>query len=659
MEECRARGRKYFVLALTGHAEPDRFPAPPDAWIRLGQAARGFRLLHDAQVTDLIVIGGVRRPSLWELWPDFRTFKFMMKIGKNYFGDDSLLSAIVRELEQDGFRIVPPEVLLDDMLAEARAYGEVQPDGVAEGDIQMGIDAARNIGLRDIGQASIVQQGRLLGVEDQQGTDALIRRCVGARLEGPGGVLVKVSKPGQERRIDLPTIGVATVEAAAAAGLSGIAVEAGGALIVDAEGVARAADRLGIFIVGVSVGDTVDAPVGDVRAMTDAPNPPLVFLIAGEPSGDAIGARLMVALRNHHGADIRFAGLGGDAMISEGLNSLFPISDISIMGLLEILPRLSLVLRRIRETVALIRELKPDIVVTIDSPGFCFRVWRRLGAAAPPLMHYVAPTVWAWRPERAQKFADAVQHLLALLPFEPPYFEKVGLPCTFVGHPVLESGADQGDGAAFRARHGIAADARVMGVLPGSRRGEVSRLMDPFGATVRQLTEIHPGLRIVVPTVPSVADLVQSKVADWPGEVIIAPEMDQKYDAMAACDVALAASGTVALELGMAGVPMVIGYRLNALTGLVVRRLVKAKYVCLINLLLDREAVPELLLAECREERITPAIDRLLRDPQARANQIAASARAIARLDAGGAVPSDRAAQAVLEMIFKKETSNV
>jgi lipid-A-disaccharide synthase len=393
--------------------------------------------------------------------------------------------------------------------------------------------------------------------------------------------------------------------------------------------------------------------------MTDTRNPPLVFLIAGEPSGDAIGARLMAALRKRHGPDIRFAGLGGEAMIAEGLDSLFPISDISIMGLLEILPRLSLVLRRIRETVAAIRDLKPDIVVTIDSPGFCFRVWRKLGAAAPPLMHYVAPTVWAWRPERAKKFADAIQHLLALLPFEPPYFEAVGLPCTFVGHPVLESGANKGDGAAFRARHRIPDDAKVLGVLPGSRRGEVSRLLAPFGASVRRLAQMHPGLRVIVPTMPSVADLVYSVVDDWRAEVVVVPDMDEKYDAMAACDAALAASGTVALELAMARVPMVIGYRLNVLTGLVVRRLVRVKYVCLINLLIDREAVPELLLGDCKEERITPAVDRLLSDSEARKSQVASSAEAIAMLDAGGVVPSDRAAGAVLDLISDKETKNV
>jgi len=253
VEECRAKGRDVFVLALKGHADADRFPKPPDAWIRLGQASKGFKLLHDAGVRDLIVIGGVRRPSLLEMRPDFRTAMFMAKIGRRFFRDNSLLSAVALELEQDGFRLVPPEDLLNHMLVTDRLYSVARPDASARMDIDLGIATARDLGRRDIGQAAIIHQGRVLGVEDQEGTDALIRRCAAGNSDGPGGVLVKVCKPGQERRVDLPTIGVATVQAAASCGLRGIAVEAGGALIVDAEAVARAADSLGIFVVGIAV----------------------------------------------------------------------------------------------------------------------------------------------------------------------------------------------------------------------------------------------------------------------------------------------------------------------------------------------------------------------------------------------------------------------
>jgi UDP-2,3-diacylglucosamine hydrolase len=253
MAECRATGREVYVLALTGHADAARFPATPDAWIRIGQAGRGIRLLRAAGVRDLVVVGGVRRPTLLELRPDLRTALFMARIGRRYFADGALLSAVTAELEKEGFRIVAPEELLDDMLVRERLYGSAAPDAAGHADIALGIAAARDIGRRDIGQAAVVQRGRVLGVEDSEGTDALIRRCAAASRAGPGGILVKVSKPGQERRIDLPTIGVATVETAAESGLRGIAVEAGGALIVDAEAVARAADQFGIFVIGVAV----------------------------------------------------------------------------------------------------------------------------------------------------------------------------------------------------------------------------------------------------------------------------------------------------------------------------------------------------------------------------------------------------------------------
>lgn len=253
VEQCHAKGRDVFVLALHGHADADRFPTPPDAWIRIGQAGKGIKILHDAGVQDLIVIGRVRRPKLFEMRLDFRAFKFLIKIGRRIIGDNSLISAIAHELERDGFRIIPPEDLLNEMLAVERHYGGPKPGQTAMVDIKLGIEAARNIGRLDIGQAAVVHQGRVLGVEDEHGTDALIRRCATVNAGRTGAVLVKVCKPGQERRIDLPTIGVGTVEAAAASGFLGVAVEAGGALIVDAGAVSLAADRLGVFVLGITV----------------------------------------------------------------------------------------------------------------------------------------------------------------------------------------------------------------------------------------------------------------------------------------------------------------------------------------------------------------------------------------------------------------------
>ena len=207
---------------------------------------------------------------------------------------------------------------------------------------------------------------------------------------------------------------------------------------------------------------------------------PLIWLIAGEPSGDLIGARLIVALRERSAGNVRIAGIGGEAMLEEGLESLFPISDIAVMGLIEIIPRIPLIKRRMRETISRIESDRPDIVVSIDVPGFCYDIWKGLRGSDIPLVHYVAPTVWAWRPDRAKKFAAELDYLMTLLPFEPPYFEKEGLDTTFVGHPVLEGNAGNGAGPAFRVTHDISSDQTVVAVLPGSRRGEIRKLLSVF-----------------------------------------------------------------------------------------------------------------------------------------------------------------------------------
>jgi lipid-A-disaccharide synthase len=382
---------------------------------------------------------------------------------------------------------------------------------------------------------------------------------------------------------------------------------------------------------------------------------PLIFLIAGEPSGDALGARLMAALKRVGPPDLRFAGVGGERMIAEGLASLFPMSDLSVMGLAEVVPRIPRLMRRMRQTARAIREQRPDAVVTIDAPDFCKGVWKRLGRRdRPRLIHYVAPTVWAWRSGRAKTLARRIDRLLCLLPFEPPYFEKEGLAASFVGHPVLESGAGRGDGAAFRKRHRISDDAKLLCVLPGSRRGEVKRMLPAFAETVAILHKKFLNLAIVMPTVAAVADGVRAAAPEFGSQVLVVEGDAEKYDAMAASDAALAASGTVALELGLARVPMVIAYRVNALTAAVVRRMIKVRYATITNLLLDREAVPELIQEDCRPDRLAVEVSLMIEDRAVRAAQMEASAKALAMLGAGDIPPSERAARVVLAEIGAK-----
>lgn len=387
---------------------------------------------------------------------------------------------------------------------------------------------------------------------------------------------------------------------------------------------------------------------------------PFVFLVAGEPSGDEIGARLIAAMKERTGGAVRIAGVGGEAMAAEGLDSLFPLTDIAVMGLVEVLPRAGRILARMSQTARAVRRLAPDVVVTIDAPGFAAGVWKRLRGSGVPLVHYVAPTVWAWRPGRAATLARRIDHLLTLLPFEPPYFEREGLPATFVGHPALESGIDKADGAAFRARHGLGPDP-VLGVLPGSRAGEIARLMPVFRDTVALLTAEGRRLRCVIPTVAAHLESVRREAAAFPAETVVVSERHERHAAMAACDVALAASGTVTVELAVAGVPMVVGYRLNPLTAAVVRRLVKVRYASLVNLILDRPAIPEFLLGRCRPALLADALGRLLDDPAARAGQRAAAGEALARLAPEGLRPSARAAEVVLDIaarsVFDRPTT--
>lgn len=380
-----------------------------------------------------------------------------------------------------------------------------------------------------------------------------------------------------------------------------------------------------------------------------------VFLVAGEPSGDALGGRLMSALHQALGGSVVFAGVGGDAMAAQGLRSLFPMGELAVMGLLEVLPHARLLLRRIRETAAAADAWRPDIVVTIDSPSFANRFVSRLRLPGVPRVHYVAPSVWAWRPGRVHKFKRNFDHLLALLPFEPPYFEAVGLPCHFVGHPVLEYGADKGDGPGFRRRHGIAEGRPVIAVMPGSRRGEVSRLAVPFGETLERLAVQWPDLVAVVATVGTVADLVKTSVARWPVPTIVVSGTADKYDAMAASDIGLAASGTVALELTLAGVPCAIAYRVSPITAAIVRRLARVKYANLVNILLDRPVVPELLQERCTPSLMAATLADLMGEAGGR--QLEAAQPALEALGQGGPAPSARAAARLLDILGRGATS--
>lgn len=378
-----------------------------------------------------------------------------------------------------------------------------------------------------------------------------------------------------------------------------------------------------------------------------------LFLIAGEPSGDALGAALMAGLKTLV-PNVTFLGVGGPLMAAEGLESLFPMEELSVMGLLEILPKYAHLKLRIRETADAAVSAQPDVLITIDSPDFCLRVARLVRERHPSqkTIHYVAPTVWAWRPGRAAKMAPFIDHVLALFPFEPPYMEAAGMGCTFVGHPVVaQPRATGAEAAAFRDHHAIGPDEPLLLCLPGSRRGEVSRLLPQFEAAIGLLHVRHPNLRVVLPTVRGVATQVREMTERWPQPPLVIEEGDDKRAAFAAATLALAASGTVSLELAANRVPMVIAHDFNRLTWWLMKRAALIDTVTLVNIVSETWAVPEFLGPACQPALIAEALGLLLTDPAKRATQADAADVTMERLGQGGEAPGHRAARAVLAQL--------
>ena len=444
------------------------------------------------------------------------------------------------------------------------------------------------------------------------------------RAPAGSGVLVKAPKPRQDRRFDLPSIGPQTVEGVARAGLAGIAVVAGATIIAEPERLVAAADRANIFVIGVPAG---------TDAMSRAPRRPHVFLVAGEESGDRLGAALIAALRQRSQGRVRFSGVGGAQMA--GARRAKPVSarrsgdhrlcrhpgepaenPASASG----------------ETADAVIAAKPDVLVIIDSPEFTHRVARRVRARAPeiPIVDYVCPSVWAWRPGRARAMRAYVDHVLALLPFEPAAMQRLGGPaCTFVGHPLSERVGDLRPNAEEARRR--LADPPLLLVLPGSRAGEIRRMAAVFGAAVALVAERAGALEVVVPAVPRLADTVRGgrcSPGRIPARVVTDP--GEKDAAFRTARAALTKSGTSTLELAVAGIPMVAAYKVPLFEEMVGRMLIKVQSVILANLVLGENVVPEFLQRDFTPERLAAALMPLLSDTPERRRQI----EAFARLDA-------------------------
>ena len=380
---------------------------------------------------------------------------------------------------------------------------------------------------------------------------------------------------------------------------------------------------------------------------------PLIYLIAGEASGDLLASRLMTALKDKTDGKVTFAGVGGATMKEQGFDSLFDNSELAVMGLIEVLPRVPKILRLIRQVINDIKTKQPDIVITIDSWSFSDNIHRRLRGVNIPHIHYVAPQVWAWKAGRAAKMASKIDGLLTLLPFENKYFTKYGIDTVCVGHPVVEGFVSASVHKDFKKQHNIPQSAKVLCVLPGSRHNEIRYLLPIFAKTVRLMQDRYPDLYVVIPTVAAVAKDVEEAVPSWQNTIVL-PDIKDKASAFATSDLALAASGTVSLELAMAGVPHIIGYKLSPITAYFAKKILRVKYVNLINIIADKLIIPECLQEHCTPQILFEHLQMLLEDKVIATEQLSKAKEVLSQIGYGSKqTPSAKAADKVLDIIAK------
>lgn len=610
-QACVKKQSPFCLLFIKGFAEPSDFSefCVPALSVNFGGVQKMLDFFRENNVDIITLAGKVKRPNFNELSLDKKGRSWLVKLGKSLIkGDDCLLKSVADLLEQEGFRVIAGTDFLADIFLPEGVYSKISPTQSDFDDIYFGFEQAKIFGKEDIGQSIVVANGEVIRKEDSMGTDNLIIEA-GKDSANPG-ILVKVLKPQQDLRIDLPTVGPDTIEILHQCGFKGLAIEAEKCIIIDKDQMVKLADQYGLFFVSYRAKEG--------RKKTK------IFISAGEASGDYLGGLLMRNIQTVMlDKNVEFFGIGGTNMCAAGLKLLFPISELSIIGILEVINKIFHVKRLIKEAVQAILDYNPDIVITIDSSGFHHRVDKLLKKHkfANPIVHYVAPPVWAWRKWRVKSLHKFIDKLMVLLPFEKNIFEKYRVNTAFVGHPIAtDSDFNEPDSSFlqnFKKAHKLDDNDLVITLLPGSRRSELSRHLPILQDFVRLMHSKYNNLKIIIPTLPDFLEFLQKSTANWDIRPIIVTTKSEKILGYYSSKIAVVASGTATLELARVGLPAVVIYRTSYVTYRVVKFLIRVPYVCLLNIIEGKEVVPELLQNACTPENILHHAELLLVNPSA------------------------------------------
>ncbi|MDR2781159.1 MAG: lipid-A-disaccharide synthase [Holosporaceae bacterium] len=598
---CIENGLDFCLVFMNGFCNTENWPSVTSITINFGEIGKAVDFLKQNNVKKIIFAGKVRRPDFNQITMDKKARYWLLRLGKTIgAGDDALLRAIADLIKYEGFELISGTSLLKNIFLPAGIFSDRKPLQTDYDDIDIGIAAAKELGLSDIGQAVVVCNGEVVGKEDIDGTNALIEKSA-AELNG-GGILIKISKPQQDDRLDLPTIGVETIEILHKNKFDGIVIEANRCIVINKEDVIKRANELNIFIQSINVFASK------------------IFIITGEASGDYLGGKLMNDIYEIRKDKVEFFGVGGACMEKSGLKKLFSIELLSIIGILEVIGKIFRVKRLIRKTVKAICSYRPDVIVTIDSSGFTHRVAKKVKkmGCKIPIVHYVAPPVWAWRGWRAKSMHKFLNKLMVLFPSEPAYFEKYGLKTIFVGHPIaVDSDFDRPNTEQLKEFHNFIhkneKEDFVVTLLPGSRVSEINYHMPILKEFVKLMIKKRKNAKFIIPTIESLEQKIYKMTNDWPQKPLIITDKRQKILAYYSSNIAVAASGTVTIELARVGLPFVAIYKTSLITYWIVKFLIKVKNVCLINLLSKKVVVPELLQNDCTAKNIFDCVEKILR----------------------------------------------